>query len=115
MLEQIAKYQSLFHIIVAHTKACHDLLTRPKEALKQEVHLHKMRSISMLRKRLLLPRAAFDDGVILTAIFLSHHEAATGDSAAATMHCQRVYQLIAARGGVRTWSTGTGIRALIDL
>ena len=69
----------------------------------------------MLRKRLLLPRAAFDDGVIMTAIFLSHHEAATGDGAAAIMHCQRVCQLIAARGGIQAWKKGTGIRALIEL
>ena len=111
----MATYQSLFHIIVAHGKACHDILTGPGQPQKADVQMHKRKAIALLRKRLLLPRAAFDDGVLLTAVFLSHHEAAIGDMPAASMHCQRVYQLMEARGGSRTLEAGTGIRALFEL
>jgi hypothetical protein len=115
MLQQLATYQSLFHIIIAHAKACHDILTGPGQPEKADVQMHKRKAISLLRKRLLLPRAAFDDGVLLTAVFLSHHSAATGDYAAAELHCQQVYQLMEARGGMKTLEPGTGIRALFEL
>jgi hypothetical protein len=47
--------------------------------------MHKARAITLLRRRMVQPHAEDDDGVLLTIIYLSHHEAAMGDLAASVL------------------------------
>jgi hypothetical protein len=117
LLEQLSKHESLFNIIVAHLKACHDAVTRPWAANepKKEVDMHKNRAIALLRNRLAQPYAEVDDGVLLTIIYLSHHEAVMGDLAASAVHRQRLLQLLEQRGGLETWKSDSGTREVVSL
>jgi hypothetical protein len=115
LLEQLSKYESLFHIIVAHMKAMHDTLTRPEEEQAKEVDMHKNRALSLLRNKLVQPHAEIDDGVILTIIYLALHESATGDLAASAVHRQRLMQLCSQRGGLDSWRNDSGTRACVSV
>jgi hypothetical protein len=115
LLEQLSKCESLFNIIVAHMKALHDSVTRPEDEPRREVDMHKNRAISLLRERMLQPHAAEDDGVVLTIIYLSHHEAAMGDLAASAVHRQRLLQLLDQRGGMKSWKSDSGTRAVVGM
>lgn len=117
MLEEVARHEDFFHILLACIMATiyQSQLINHQNAMVQKILIHKIKAISFLRRRLLLPSAVTDDGVLLSIIELSHLEIMNGDRQAALLHRRHIERIVERRGGMSSLKMAVGVRALVEL
>ena len=117
MLQEVARHEDFFHILLACITATiyQRELVDQNNTVVQRVLAHKIMGISSLRRRLLLPGAIYDDGMLLSIIELSHLEILNENTRAAVVHRRRVEMIIEGRGGISSLTIAPGVRALVEL
>ncbi len=67
----MAQYEDFFHLVVALLLIARDRLVSVSDhTISKDVLFHRLRAISMLRRRLACPNAATDDDIVLVIAFL---------------------------------------------
>ncbi|KIX94218.1 uncharacterized protein Z520_09928 [Fonsecaea multimorphosa CBS 102226] len=115
VLENMAKYEDFFHVLLGLTKVAHTAIACPGSPLPQDAFIHAGRAMSKLRARLARPNARADDGAILTILYLAMFERGLGNNAAYKAHRAQVDQMVASRGGVSRLGVGTSARATLTV
>ncbi|KAJ9603245.1 hypothetical protein H2200_012023 [Cladophialophora chaetospira] len=115
MLENMAKYEDFFHILLGLTKVAHTAIAKPGSPLPQAAFVHAGRAMSKLRGRLAKPNAKADDGAILTILFLAMFERGLGNSSAWEAHRDQVDKMVASCGGVEQLGVNSSARAALTV
>ena len=100
LLEQMAMCQDLFHVVVATMSGIHCALASPETPPVKELFVHREQALSLMRKRLLLPTAATDDGMILPVLIVALMELGTENRVAFEVHYKHIRLMIAGRGNI---------------
>ncbi|KIW75478.1 hypothetical protein Z517_10219 [Fonsecaea pedrosoi CBS 271.37] len=115
VLENMAKYEDFFHVILGLTKVAHTAIACPGSLLPQDAFVHAGQAMSKLRARLAKPNARADDGAILTILYLAMFERGLGNDAAFKAHRAQVDQMVASRGGVDCLGVDSSARATLTV
>ncbi|OQV05247.1 hypothetical protein CLAIMM_10019 [Cladophialophora immunda] len=115
VLENMAKYEDFFHVLLGLTKVAHTAIACPGSPLPQDAFIHAGHAMSKLRARLAKPNARADDGAILTILYLAMFERGLGNEAAFKAHRAQVDQMVASRGGVSRLGVDSSARATLTV
>ncbi|OAP56700.1 hypothetical protein AYL99_08812 [Fonsecaea erecta] len=115
VLENMAKYEDFFHVLLGLTKVAHTAIACPGSPLPQDAFIHAGQAMSKLRARLAKPDARVDDGAILTILYLAMFERGLGNESAYKAHRAQVDQMVASRGGVCRLGVGSSARTTLTV
>lgn len=96
-----ANGQGLFHVVVATMSGIHYTLALPERALSE------------MRKRLVLPSAVEDDGMILSVLSMAVMEFGTEDRLAFEVYHKHIRLMIAARGSIENLNVPKWIQSTV--
>ena len=113
LLEQMASFKDVYHIIVAISLRSYGFLTGTIGIVATNVQLHKTIAISTLRARLAQPGATADDAAILTMVLLALFEEGGENRRDFRIHARQVKIMLKSRGGVSRLQADTGTKAAV--